>query len=309
MLGRYRELSRHARVFRGMTGLTVAEFDAVVRDVLPAFGEARQERLSRPDRKRKMGAGAPAALTPRDAVLLTVVWLRQYPTYLVLGYLWGVSETTVMRVVQRLAPLLAADGRQRFTLPAPGTRSRRGLDALLADVPGLALVVDTFEQHVQRPQRRADADGYYSGKKTMHTVKSQVVVDERDGCIVAVAASVPGPTNDLALLRRSGVLERLPAGVGVLGDLAYVGVAQSHPLGCTPRRKPRKQPRPAEDVAYNTAFARRRIVVEHSIGRMRRYRAVSERDRHHRRWHSVRVCAAAGLANRPIRGRLWGRPW
>ena len=40
-----------------------------------------------------------------------------------------------------------------------------------------------------------------------------------------------------------------------------------------PRRKPRGQPHPPEDVAYNTAFARRRIVVEHSIGRLRRYQA------------------------------------
>ena len=38
-------------------------------------------------------------------------------------------------------------------------------------------------------------------------------------------------------------------------------------LGFTPRRKPREQPRPAEDIVYNTAFAAERIVVEHTIGR------------------------------------------
>jgi hypothetical protein len=88
--------------------------------------------------------------------------------------------------------------------------------------------------------------------------------------------------------------------------LAYLGLAQLHPggLGATPRRKPRNQPRPAEDVAYNTAFAKRRIKVEHTIGRVRRYQAVSQTDRHHRRNHTARVVAIAGLVNRQITSRL-----
>ena len=104
---------------------------------------------------------------------------------------------------------------------------------------------------------------------------------------------------DSTTLKESGLLERLPPEVGALGDLAYVGIAEVHPqgLGATPRRKPRGKPRPAEDVAYNRAFARRRIKVEHTIGRIRCYQAVTQRDRHHRR-HTGRVAAVAGLVNR-----------
>jgi hypothetical protein len=97
----------------------------------------------------------------------------------------------------------------------------------------------------------------------------------------------------------SGLLLRLPPGVGSLGDLAYVGMAALHPqgLGATPRRKPRGKPRPAADVAYNRAFAQRRIIVEHTIGRMRCFQVVTQRDRQHRQ-HTGRVCAVAGLVNR-----------
>jgi hypothetical protein len=79
-----------------------------------------------------------------------------------------------------------------------------------------------------------------------------------------------------------------------------MGIDQLHPegLGAAPRRKPRGKPRPAEDVAYNTAFSRRRIVVEHSIGRVRRFQCLSRADRNHRRGHTARVCAVAGLVNR-----------
>jgi DDE superfamily endonuclease len=117
-----------------------------------------------------------------------------------------------------------------------------------------------------------------------------------------------GPTADLTLLKQSGLLERLPPGVGAIADLAYVGIETLHPtgLGATPRRKPRGQPRPAEDMAFNTAFSRRRIKVEHTIGRVRRYEALNQTDRHHRTRHTERVVAVAGLVNRQIRHRLPG---
>jgi hypothetical protein len=101
-------------------------------------------------------------------------------------------------------------------------------------------------------------------------------------------------------LDESKLLERLPEGVGGIGDLAYVGIDKLHPqgLGAAPRRKPRGKERPAEDVCYNRAFSKRRIVVEHTIGRMRRYQSVTQLDRNHRQHHTARVRAVAGLVNR-----------
>lgn len=72
----------------------------------------------------------------------------------------------------------------------------------------------------------------------------------------------------------------------------------------TPRRKPRGKERPAEDVAYNKAFAQVRVKVENSIGRARRYQALSQQDRHHRELVTERGQAIAGLVNRQITTRL-----
>jgi DDE superfamily endonuclease/Helix-turn-helix of DDE superfamily endonuclease len=302
MILQYRHLHQHPAVFRALTGLSVAGFDALAAEALPRYRTAEQARLSRPERRRAIGGGRRYELPLRDHLLLAVVWLRRYPTNLVLGYLFGVSEYVALRAVRRVVPLLEAAGLDTMRLPDPGRGRRRDLDALLADTPELAVLIDTFEQRVQRPKERAEADTYYSGKKRQHTLKSQVAVDERDGRIVDVAPSVRGPTADITLLKGSGLLDRLPEGVGGLGDLAYVGMAALHPrgLGATPRRKPRGQPRPAEDIAYNTAFARRRVVAEHSIGRLRRYEALAQADRHHRRGHTMRVRAVAGLVNRQL---------
>jgi hypothetical protein len=299
---RYPRLANHPAVFRAMTGLTVAEFAALAAEALPALAAADRARLSRADRRRAIGAGHPTALAPRDQVLLTVVWLRRYPTDAVLGYLYGVDEATVRRTRRRVLPVLEALGRATMRLPDPGKFRRPTLDALLAETPGLAVLVDTFEQPVQRPRDRAEADRWYSGKKRRHTLKSQVAVNEDDGTVADVPESVRGPTHDLTLLKGSGLLGRLPPQVGALGDLIYQGIAAAHPagLGATPRKKPRGKERPPEDVAFNRAFARRRVKVEHTIRRLRVYESLTQVDRHHRKGHTARVVAVAGLVNRQL---------
>jgi hypothetical protein len=100
---------------------------------------------------------------------------------------------------------------------------RKKLADLLADTPELAVLIDTFEQPIERPRDRAGANTFYSGKQKRHTLKVQVAVDEEAGRFVDVSTSFPGPTSDVSALQSSGVLGRLPTGLGALGDLATWG--------------------------------------------------------------------------------------
>jgi hypothetical protein len=75
--------------------LHLNEFDDLVSDVRPWHHEAEIARLSRPDRQRAIGGGDHPDLAVRDQILLTVIWLRLYPTQDVLGYFFGISQTTV----------------------------------------------------------------------------------------------------------------------------------------------------------------------------------------------------------------------
>lgn len=305
MIARYANLSSHPHVFQSMTGLRLNEFTLLWWELKATLQSERLNRLARPNRKRVLGGGDKPKLDERDQLLMTVIWLRVYPTNEVLAYLFGVSDSTVSRVVNRVMPLLAASGKDTFKMPDPKRKHRRQLDELVNQVPDLDVVIDSFEQRVQRHRDRTEADRYYSGKKKQNTLKSQLTVDAYSGMIVHVSESVVGPTSDLKLLEDSGLVQALPEGLNGGGDLAYVGINVLLPgRGFTPRRKPRDKPRPAEDVVYNTAFSRKRIIVEHSIGRVRRYEALSQPDRHHRKLHNERVQAACGLANRQIEARL-----
>jgi hypothetical protein len=303
MIARLNRLRQHPAVFRSLTGVTVEVFDDLATDVLPALADADLARRDRPDRDRAVGAGHPFGLGSADQVLLAVVWLRVYPTHAVLADLFGVSESAARRTLGRVLPVLARAGKDTMRMPDPGKHARRNLPALLKDTPGLAVLVDSFEQPTHRPKRRQRA--YYSGKKKRHTVKAQVAVDEESGRVVHVPPSAPGPTADITLLKRSRLLGCLPRGVGLVGDTAYLGAAEVRPgVACaTPRRKPRGKPRPAADRRYNRAIARRRVRVEHTIRRLRVFQALTQVNRHGRRRHEHRVRAVAGLVNRMIDAR------
>ncbi|MBP6472997.1 MAG: transposase family protein [Chloroflexi bacterium] len=73
------------------------EFNELLDDVLPGFGEAEEKRLSRPNRKRAIGGGRQFEMSVVNQILMAVVWLRCYPTHEVLGYLFGVSDSAPTR--------------------------------------------------------------------------------------------------------------------------------------------------------------------------------------------------------------------
>ena len=127
-----------------MTGLGLTEFDELVKIILPQYTAAEKKRLNRPERQRAVGGGADFELEARDQILLTIVWLRQYPTLEALGALFGVSDTTAGRYIRRILPLLETTGRDAMRMPDPGRKRRRHLSDLLQETPELALIIGAF---------------------------------------------------------------------------------------------------------------------------------------------------------------------
>ncbi len=93
------------------------------------------------------------------------------------------------------------------------------------------------------------------------------------------------------------VLARATPDDPLMGDQAYRAVDNV----VTPRRKPRGKERPPEDVAFNRAFARARIIAEHSIRDLRQFQALTLPNRHRRRGQEPRVCAVVELRARRCR--------
>lgn len=171
--------------------------------------------------------------------------------------------------------------------------------------PDQLAIVDATEQRVERAKVYATQKKFYSGKKKTHTIKSQIIVNER-GRIRDVSDSVPGSTHDLTLLRESGVQAALPEGLTVMGDTGYRGLQNDFPKASValPYRPKDKQQLTPEEKLHNHFISSLRIVVENTLCELKHFQALVARFRHSLERHSEVTKAIAGIVNLRIDNRL-----
>src|SRR3954454_20267849 len=280
-------LQRSPNAFRQLTGITPAAFDRLLADLTPRHERAEARRKDRPGRQREPGAGRKHTLTLADRLLMLLIYYRTYTTHAFLGFLFDVDDSAVGRNINPLQPLLAG----AFRIP----ERRVKLDP--EDIR--ELFFDATERPTRRPERGQRA--YCSGKKKRHTIKTQVVVVRRTkppgpGAkprgvrIAAVCESAPGSVHDKRLYDRSRVVA--PPDAKRTGDTAYIGTGLK-----TPARKPRGGELTAGQKAENRRVARRRVVAEHGIGKMKVWRVAAERYRNPVGRHTLIMKNVAGLHN------------
>lgn len=274
--------------FRRLTGLTPVAFHRLLSEVATADQLARTRRASRSGRQRKAGAGRKSTLPLADQLLMLLIYYRTYVPHTFLGFLFGLDDSNVSRSNRRLEPLLAGI----FRIP------ERKVELARDEIQ--ELFFDSTERPTARPVRGQKR--FYSGKKKRHTLKTQVVVarvrkrpgrggQRRRVRIVAVSATFPGSTHDKKVFDRAGVV--IPAGATGYGDTAYIGTGLK-----TPRRKPRDGELTPRQRAGNRRVGRKRVVVEHGIGKLKVWRVAAERWRNPRHRHTLMMKNVAGLHNR-----------
>ena len=280
-------LRRSPSVFRQLTGITPAAFDRLLADLEPRYAAADAKRKARPGRRRKPGAGRKHALSLADRLLMLLIYYRTYATHALLGFLFGVDDSAVGRNINPLQPLLAGIFR------IPERRIRLDPEEIRE------LFFDATERPARRPARGQRA--YYSGKKKRHTIKNQVVTARRTKPpgpgkkpqrlrIAAVSESFPGRVHDKRIYDRTRTA--CPPDARRTGDTAYLGTGLE-----TPSRRPRGGELTAGQRERNGRIARRRIVAEHGIGKMKIWRIAAERYRNPERRHTLVMKNVAGLHN------------
>src|SRR5262245_6730273 len=125
MICRFDYLRRYPTVLLKMTGLRLNEFADLLDDLLPRLAQAEQSRLRRSNRRPAQSGRRHADLAARDQIVLAIIWLRQYPTNQVLALLFGLSDSSVSRLVKRLIALLSACGKDTLRMPDPARKHRK----------------------------------------------------------------------------------------------------------------------------------------------------------------------------------------
>lgn len=277
----YDRLSKTPKAFSALTGLTRDEFDRLF-EAFEAAAEAHRaasthtKRGSR-RRTRAAGAGHPHALASRTRLLLALVWLRVYPTYELLGWLFGLDKSNAWHNAQDVPEVLDTMTDFPFDRPDPDRRKLQTAAAVMGAFPEVRVIIDAKEQAFHRPTGWDRQKPFYSGKKKRHTIKNQVACTP-GGRIVSVSTTAPGRTHDLTVLRYTGLLDRLPAGAGVMTDKGYIGVATdagTRPV-VTPIRASKNHPLTDDQKASNRVINGCRVVVEHVMAQLSRFQVLRQ---------------------------------
>ncbi|KAK3106435.1 hypothetical protein FSP39_019847 [Pinctada imbricata] len=234
-----------------------------------------------------------------NRIFLFLIWLRSYPSYYFLSMLFGVSVSTIHREIACLIPIFRAKFSMYIKWASYNDwRTMRGVWPTLSSVVG---AIDGTSGEIYRPQI-VPQRLFYSGHRHYHAIHAQVVVDN-SGLIRYIESGFPGHQNDAQqfhIMRSIGQNSEfsLPLDCFLLADKIYPNI---HPL-LTPytitqiHRQPARMQRKFRK--FNRLHARHRMIVEHSIGEIKRYCILRSLWRHPREELESIVVICAGLCNK-----------
>jgi hypothetical protein len=294
----YATLCLTPKIFPALTGMTRDEFDRLAEDFAAARQQARaastHTKQGQP-RQRAAGAGAHPTLDTPNRLLMTLLWLRVYPTYEVLGWLFGLEKSNAWENVQDTLAVLETLANFPFERPAAERAKLGSKEAVFDTFPAVKVIIDGKEQPFQRPQGWDEQKPFYSGKKKRHTVKNQILCTP-EGRIGGVSTTVPGSIHDLTMMRGDGVLGRLDEGEGAMADKAYTGAGNDRPGVplVVPTKATRGHPLTEEQKAANRKISGCRVVIEHVMAQLNRFQVLKQvfRSAFERHTRTIRVVAA-----------------
>jgi len=287
------------------TGLDPDQFTILSERLDPLWQQAEHKRLFRPDRQRSIGAGRRYHLTTvTDKLLLILMWYRLYVVYDVMSWIFDLDTANISRLITKLTPLVeqVADPTLLFALKNinKGRKKIGSFEEFATLYPDLVeIVIDATEQKRRRPTHKKKQKNYYSGKKHMHSFKTQITVTKK-GRIVNVSRSYPGRVHDKTILMKEQTIDKLPPEIKKYLDRGYQKINKEYPDDkiILPIKKHRwKRTLTRSQKIYNTKVAKVRIKVEHVLSRMKKYTILSTTYRSNEKHYNRHMRNIAALCN------------
>ncbi|MER5175536.1 MAG: transposase family protein [Candidatus Nitrosocosmicus sp.] len=200
----YERLSKKPLLFKSFTGLTVQEFDNIYdKEIAKRYVKHEIQRLSnkKENRERKYGTGRHFKLDIRDRFLMLLVYYRLYITYTLAGFLFDLDQSNICRDIQKKEPLI------RKCIPILQkiyniTKRLQMPEEVEKYFPGVLAFIDSTEQQIPRPESKERRKMYFSGKKKKHTVKTQLMVNNK-GFIIHKTEHKKGRRHDYSIYKNN----------------------------------------------------------------------------------------------------------
>lgn len=263
------KLAKRPKQFLSITGLTVLQFDSLSKEIKKNYKNTETKRLSK-NRKRGIGAGHKFDHSIKDRILMLLMYYRMYTTNDMLGMIFDLDKSNVMRDIRYLEPAV----KQSIPIPAKKYADSKKLTTMVQlqqFFPELIAITDGTEQQIPRPKDKKKRKTHYSGKKKKHTVQNQITIN-LDGIIIHKSTHSPGSHHDYKIYksRHPTFSEELM----VFYDLGYLGIEKDFPkqISILPYKKKRGKELTDSQKEWNKIQSKIRIKVEHVIAQIKKFR-------------------------------------
>lgn len=119
-------------------------------------------------------------------------------------------------------------------------------------------------------------------------------MDKKTGKVICTEYST-GRRHDFRIFKESKV--RLCADIRVVTDTGYLGLQKIHSNTLMPKKRSKKKPLSADDKRENRELSSLRVLNEHVIGKIKRFKIVADKYRNRRKRFGLRFNLIAGLYN------------
>lgn len=153
-------------------------------------------------------------------------------------------------------------------------------------------IIDATETKIDRPKKKQEE--WYSGKKKMHTIKTQVEVGT-DTLLIYSIRFAKGSTHDFKLFKSSIVDYNKSNTLFV--DKGYIGIEKIHSNSIIPIRASKKHQLTDEEKWYNNEISKIRITVEHVNAFIKKFKVTSTRFRNRRKNFKLFMTLICGIYN------------
>ncbi|CAG2248292.1 unnamed protein product [Mytilus edulis] len=159
-------------------------------------------------------------LSPRNRILLFMLWLRSYPSYHMLSVIFDVSVSTIKDEIHACIPIF--EETYSRLIHWPSLDEWQDLQGGWGKLPFAVGAIDGTSTEIYRPITEPQ-EQYYSGHRQYHCIHTQVVISN-EGRICYVECGFLGHQNDAQqymLMRNIGQQLPFPDELFLLGDKIY----------------------------------------------------------------------------------------
>jgi hypothetical protein len=251
-------------------GISYKQFLQLVQHASLSQNQERQRIEQTKIRVNAPGGGRKPILSTESEIGLCLFYLRHLPTFEILGLQFSISKTSANDIFHYWLKILEIFPASLLEQVKNQVSDYEMVQELLTE---FELLVDSSEQHRERPGNYQEQKKFYSGKKKKQTFKNQFIILPQAKDIVDVVVGLPGPASDINLLREQR--KKFATRQQFKGDKAYIGQDNV----ATPHKKPKNRELSESQKEENKNFSSSRILIEHLIRLVKIFQIATQRFR------------------------------